>query len=101
MIPGDYVPNQDTAQFTDLVQLVGDKPLIGRTEKKPTVREDGNIDFTNVLDKSGEYLGVQILYGIYKNQCKFENSFTSKIAVLPVILSLSMWFRLQYSNAVI
>ena len=57
MITGDYGPNQDTAPYTDLAQLVGDKPLIGRTGKKPTIREDGNIDFTNVLEKSrsGEY----------------------------------------------
>lgn len=55
MITGEFVPNQNTTTFTDLTQLVGDQPLIGRTGKKPTVREDGNIDFTNVLEKSGEY----------------------------------------------
>ena len=36
--------------YTDLTQLPGEEPLTGR---KPRVKADGGIDFTNVLNKSG------------------------------------------------
>ncbi|KAI6653629.1 MICAL-like protein 2 [Oopsacas minuta] len=57
-LEGAHVSNQELHPYTDLTQLANDRPTIGRTGKRPTIKDDGNIDFTNVLDKSDKQSNI-------------------------------------------